>query len=402
MHQELAGEAAIYNLLVSVRLHGQLRLPALQRSLHALERLHPALRTTFTFDGDKLIAIEHEPAGRPLAVRTSDLAQAIRDAGARALELPDQPPWTYELLQTGPGHAVLLLVFHHIAVDGVSIYRLLTELARGYSAQAGLGAAMASGSPESGPPESGPSGIAHRQDPEFWARLMKDAPAPAHLPGQQAPGDIADFSGWCQQVELPGIRAADLRLMAAARGVTLHTLVLSAFLRTIAGATGTSDVVIGMPLSRRGLDVSFSAVGQFASVLPVRFRLPGDLSPDGCLDVVGQTMLAAQRHCVADPEAILEAVRAQQGRFTGDPFRVVFAWEDDLPAPEFAGLEASWSLEFGGWSASELTVELAPHEDVIAGRVIGRLDSSAEVDVGGFMRALAKDLAAELTRQQAR
>ena len=43
-------------------------------------RAHPALRTSFEFDGAELWTLEHPAAARPLAVQSTSLASAVETA----------------------------------------------------------------------------------------------------------------------------------------------------------------------------------------------------------------------------------------------------------------------------------------------------------------------------------
>jgi amino acid adenylation domain-containing protein len=386
--QELAGNAGIHNAVVTVRLTGRIDLAALRRSLHAVELLHAALRTSFVSESGKLIAFEHSPASRPLAIRNSSLPEAIRDAGASALQISGGVLWRYELVSVTPTESVLLLVFHHIAVDRTAIQFLLQEIAERYSGASGRTRAMPSDAHEFGP-ETRVSG----DNLDFWTRLLKDAPEPASLPGQLAARDTSDFSSWCRSAHMAGMRASVLRQTAARAGATLHTLLLSAFLRTVAKAVGTVDLIIGVPISLRGMDVAYAAtVGQFVSVLPIRFALPADLSPSGCLAVVVHTMQSAQQHCAVDPEAVLATIRADYERAPDETARIVFASQEEAPTAEFAGLESSWAMEVSGYSAYDLAFDFTARRDVITGRVTGRRASCVDIDVPGIFRDMTENV----------
>jgi non-ribosomal peptide synthetase component F len=222
----------------------------------------------------------------------------------------------------------------------------------------------------------------------FWKSMIDGAPPPATLPGQEPAAGLDDFAGWARPVRLTGPDAGTLRRAAGARAATLHALTLSCFVRALARSLSTTDLTIGVLVSRRGVDVDADAVGEFVTVLPVRFRLPDGLDPVACLDTVTEQIRLVQRHSATDPAEILDVVRAQRGG-QGSSFHIAFAWEDETPEPRFAGLTASWSLLFNGWSEYDLTVELADHGDVVAGQVVGKQATSARVDVDGLMRQVS-------------
>ena len=398
LHQNLVGDDGIYNLVVTVRLTGAVQPTVLQRALQLAERTHPALRTSYEFDGDDVVAVEAPPSDRPLIVRSGSAEQAIRDAGRTALGTAGRPVWTYQLFTEALGESVLLLAFHHVAVDGIALHVLLRRIASAYSAAQPERRVVPTPHEDLAVPWAGDQGAT------FWEEMFRRAPAPTALPGQRLAGDITDLAGSCQPVELSGVSASLLQRLAATRGATVQAAVLSAFVRAVARATGESDVTVGVALTRRGVDVSSEAVGQFVSVLPVRFRLPEGMAAVACLEEAVRTVHGAQRHCATDPSAVLAAARTGQGQWTADqPFHVGFSWEDELPALDFAGLESSWAVEFNGWSDSELTFELARRGERVAGRVIGRQATTADVQTAAFLQDLTRclhDLISELKRGQ--
>jgi acyl carrier protein len=390
LRQELVGSAGMNNLIVTVRLRGQVQLSALQRSLHTIELLHPALRTTFAVSGGDLIAVEHEPAERPLVVRQAGLAEAVQQAGARALRISDQPPWTYELIAVGPAEFVLLLVFHRIAVDEASAHRLLKQLAQSYS---GL-ADPVHNSPLSldEPPVAA---IAERGDPGFWQEMLAEAGLAA-LPGQRISESFTAEAGRRWEVDLPGISAEALERVAAANGATSKILLLCAFLQALAETTGNHDVIIGIPLSAGDTDLDRTAIGQFSDTLPVRFAFPSGLAADRFLDVISRTLEEAKRNFPANLAEISEPWPGYPAR---DSFSIVFDWQEERPEVIFAGLGTASAVEFNGWSGPEITFQFGYRDEVMTGWVISGQDQAVEAEaeklfhvVAEKARQLARDL----------
>jgi hypothetical protein len=120
--------------------------------------------------------------------------------------------------------------------------------------------------------------------------------------------------------------------------------------------TGTTDPLLGPPISRRGADIDPDAVGLFVNDLTVRFELPSALDPLGCLDAVVGRMREVRDNLHLDPGKVLEALKSRRGAKVGMPFRMVFAWDEVPSTPRFAGLESGWALEFNDWSVADLTV----------------------------------------------
>jgi acyl-CoA synthetase (AMP-forming)/AMP-acid ligase II/acyl carrier protein len=388
LYQELAGDAGLYNLVVSVTLRGQLEVPALERALHDVERHQPALRMAYRFDGNDVVAQEVAAGPPRLQVRRMT-ENAVADVGAKAIDLTTGRLWDYQLLREADQH-VLLLTFHHIAVDGVSVEALLHEVAARYRVHTGTGP----------PVEAKAHKETHRLDTvendlAVWRRMLADPPAPVRLPGQEISTTTGELSGSAIGIELAGIDAGDLRGRAGARGATLQSAVLSCVVRALAELSGQWDVLLGIPVSRRGIDVPTDAIGQYSSGLPMRFVLT-DRTAIGCLDVVADRIRLVLDHPRVDPGAVLEEIRAQGG----DPaFQVAFGWDEETAPLELPGLEVKHRLEFSGWAEWGLTVELAVRDHAIEGRLFGRTKALAAVNLAEFSEVItecARDLINEL------
>jgi amino acid adenylation domain-containing protein len=391
LYQELAGDIGLYNLVVSMAIGGPLDVLALERALHDIERHHGALRRAYRFDGDDVTTRE-VPADPPrLRVRRSHgRDQAVIEAGAKALDLTAGRLWDYQLLRASEGH-VLLLTFHHIAVDGASVVALLAELAARYREHTGAGSVRR-------PPAHDENRALDTvdEDLQVWRRLLVDPPAPIRLPGQAVAKTTGNLTGFVTPVELVGVDPGRLRRLAGRRGGTLQSAVLSCVVRALTVLTGERDVLLGISVSRRGADAPVDAIGQYGSGLPMRFDLPVD-GAVACLDAVTSRMRQVLDHPRVDPGAVLEVLRAQGV----DPvFQISFGWDEDSPPLDLPGLAVEWRLEFNGWAEWGLAVELAARSDRITGRLCGRADVLAGVDLPAFMTtvtACAVELMSELT-----
>ena len=137
-------ESAFYNVPLAIRLHGELNVAALKRSLNELLRRHEALRTSFAMAHGE--AVQVIAASVELDVPMTDLthlaneeaeAEARRLATAAAqqpFDLRRAPLLRASLLRLSNEHHILLLNLHHIVTDGWSMGVLYRELAAGYRA----------------------------------------------------------------------------------------------------------------------------------------------------------------------------------------------------------------------------------------------------------------------------
>ncbi|MET0397438.1 MAG: amino acid adenylation domain-containing protein [Longimicrobiaceae bacterium] len=255
----------------------------LERAVGALLRHHDALRLRFGRDGggwrqgiapwDGAVPFRRvELAGATDAERAAEIERVSEEAQA-SLDLAAGPLLRAVHFDAGedrPGR--LLLVVHHLAVDGVSWRILAEDLER-----ACAGEAL--------PPKTS-SFLAwarrlaeHASSPEAEAELpywlsLADGAAPA-LPADRAGGENTEGRARTVTVYLPEAEtAALLRDVPAAYRTQVADVLLAALARAFAGWTGERSLVLDLeghgrePLFR---DVDPSrTVGWFTSVFPVQ------------------------------------------------------------------------------------------------------------------------------------
>ena len=121
-----------YHLPSVYRLQGTLNVEALQQSFAYLVQRHEALRTRLLWkDGQLFQSIEPQMSIDFLVKQLSD-QQAIGDYIDRFLyqcfDLAQEPPVKVALLQIATDEHLVLIIFHHILVDGQAKRLLLHEL----------------------------------------------------------------------------------------------------------------------------------------------------------------------------------------------------------------------------------------------------------------------------------
>jgi len=128
-----SGSAAMPYHLPSVhRLTGRLNLSALKQSFAHLVQRHAALRTRLLWKDNKLVQLVEQKTSIDVLVKQYSDQQEISAYIDRFLyqcfDLAKEPPVKFSLLKIAPDEHLLLIVFHHIMVDGQAKRLLLNEL----------------------------------------------------------------------------------------------------------------------------------------------------------------------------------------------------------------------------------------------------------------------------------
>ncbi|MFD3841758.1 amino acid adenylation domain-containing protein [Streptomyces sp. NPDC058642] len=283
----------VYLVQLVFELKGPVDADRLRASAQALLDRHPNLRAAFRRrrGGQPVQAIPHR-ATLPWA--QADLtAQGIdtEKAWARLLDEdrergfdPAAPPLLRcTLVRTGERRHRLLVTHHHVLLDGWSVSVLLRELLAVYAAD---------GDPSvltPVPPYRAflqwLEGRDRTADEAAWRNALDGVTEPTRLAPSAQPGatDLAQA-----RIELPADTGAALTARARSLGVTMNTLVQSAWAILLGRLTGSDDVVFGATVSGRPAELPGveSMVGLFINTIPTRVRLrPADPLGDLLLEV---------------------------------------------------------------------------------------------------------------------
>ena len=268
----------IYTVQTGIDLEGDLDPALLRRSAQALLDRHANLKAAFrrTRTGATVAAIprrvalpwaEHDLSGLPAT------EPARVEAADRALRFAtDRPPLLrMTLLRLAPNRHRLLITHHHLLLDGWSTPLLVGELLRLYALD--------------GRADALPPVTPYRDYLEWLSRWDRDAARDAWakaLSGLDEPTRVAPAEPARVPVvpasatgHLPADTTEALTALARTRGVTVNTLVQTAWALLLGHLTGREDVVFGATVSGRPPELPGveSMIGLFINTVPVRIRL---------------------------------------------------------------------------------------------------------------------------------
>jgi len=306
-------DSTVWNEPVVMRLRPALDMNALTTALEQLIERHPILRTTYSLSGQT--PLQRVGTGRPLALTVTDatgwsseaLDASIDDQIHEPFDLVIGPVFRVRILRRGPDDDVLLLVVHHIALDGMSYKVLISDLFALYRC------ARDGGHPALPPVAhyheyvqwqrtllAGPNG---QQLQRYWKRQLDGTKAVLGLlphqevPDKEVPAGRADAGGNFS-FELERSLVNRLRDLAQDQGTTMHTLLLAGFQLLLHRYSGADDIAVCSVVNDRvTLGPAYhSMVGYCANQVLLRSRLTGDPPFTGFLRRVQETVLEALQH----------------------------------------------------------------------------------------------------------
>jgi amino acid adenylation domain-containing protein len=236
-------------------------------------------------------------AADPLAAA---LDAALADVRA-PFELDHGPLMRGMLHRLGDDDHLLVVVAHHIAIDGWSRGLLRNELS---SLHAAFSTQQPSPLPEVefGYPvwaaaqrrqlESGALNGAL----EYWRKRLDPFPPPVLLATDRPRRPQRDPHGATVSLSVDGSLRAALMDVARSQDATLFMTLLSAFVAVLWRHTGLDDIVVGIPVAGRLDARSENVIGPFLNTLPIRVAVDGEASFVVLLDRIRNACLEAYDH----------------------------------------------------------------------------------------------------------
>lgn len=228
---------------------------------------------------------------------------------------------------------VLGLVIHHIAVDLRSKELLSREITARYRAKLARGSAFvpaACGRPyeEFAAIESKwLASVDARKATAHWQSHLKGADFAPALPLDQPRSGCSTSPGSARGFRLPGSLHTPLLCFCKERALDPFVVLLAAYRVLLTRYSGSTNFVIGVPLSNRRVGDFAHTVGSFVNILPLAGALPYDCSFETAVRQTRQTLLEAHRHQELPLEMIVNAVGGGRNADRNPVFQIGFTRE---------------------------------------------------------------------------
>ncbi|GAC68472.1 putative non-ribosomal peptide synthetase [Gordonia soli NBRC 108243] len=337
IHHRIAPQSSAYHVPVVLHLSGHVDPTRLRRAVERVVERHVSLRMAYpdTAEGPVQEAIEQW---------TVDFEVVEVDAGSADTEVAKRVTTPFDLAR-GPAFRaslvrsdaeyVLVIVLHHVAVDGWSMRVLMEDLSEA------CGDAWDAGEPpldyldysrwlreRLGNPSDPSSRFAYEL--EHWSRVLEDAPAPIPI-ADLSPRTGGDQLGGRTTRRLGNALMDSVARLAEAESSTVFHIVHAALAVLLSRLTGRDDVVIGVPTHGRTDSRWDRVVGMFVNTLALRTRIAPASKVVDAVHVARDVNLTAAAHAEVPYDAVAGLVAPARG-VAGDPLiSVLLVHQDVLP-----------------------------------------------------------------------
>ncbi|KOV97462.1 peptide synthetase, partial [Streptomyces sp. NRRL B-1140] len=348
------GPSPTYNGAFALRLTGDLDGEALQAALRDVLDRHEALRTVIVEDDDgvphqRVLASGEKPFGLPVVeVTEEELAAAVDRTATETFDLAADVPVRAALLRCGPRDHTLVVVAHHIAVDGESFGPLFRDLTTAYAARAEGGAPAWEPLPVQYADytlwqldvlgdEADPESLAARQL-EYWREALADLPQPLPLPTDRPRPRVMRSEGDRIRFAIDPALLRSVEKLAVERDATVSMVMHSALAVLLHHLGCGDDLPIGAPITDRTDEELRDLVGFFVNTWVLRADLSGNPTFHEVLERVRERSLAAYDNQDMPFERLVERLNPHRSTAYNPFFQVMLSWQPPVPPLELPGL----------------------------------------------------------------
>lgn len=315
-------------------IHSRVDVAVLRRALQSLVERHDNFRVNYRIGPDGFEAVIHSRVEVDFqAIPAAGLGEAGVNAAMAALQnrqfnLEHDRLFCARLWSFSETDHRLLLLYHHLTVDGWSFWNFLDELRTIYAAEsAGLEWSL---------PAPGDSYESYVAGQELFQRSAKygtleaywkkklagattlldlpvDHPRPAHVDQR---GDTVSFT-------LEPKLYASLNELVTSRRTSLYTLLVAAYQVLLHRYTGQDDVLVSSPVPGRADKQWDRTVGYFVNQVVLRGQLSGEMSFEDYWAQVRATIFGALKHS-AYPYAAIVRQRVEERDPSRQPLTQAF------------------------------------------------------------------------------
>lgn len=271
------GAADPYLITMAADVTGPLDVALLRQCVAAMLVRHPNLRVSFAYHDlphpVQIVPSHAEPPWRQVKTTPEGLVAVEADERQRPFELEHGPLIRFLLVELNPQSWRFVITAHHIVIDGWSLPVMVAEVLTLY--RSGGDTSCLGPAPRAYRDYIG--WLAHRDEnvsSQVWREYLAALPGPTLLSpalSLRQPCGLASRSEICLD------RAETEEIVAAvrARGITMSTVLQVAWAIVLARFTDRDDVVFGVTVSGRPVDLSSveTMVGLFINTIPLRVRV---------------------------------------------------------------------------------------------------------------------------------
>ncbi|KAK5996028.1 Polyketide synthase-nonribosomal peptide synthetase phmA [Cladobotryum mycophilum] len=402
-----------FNITTSIRLSGKLDIERFKRAVHHLGRRHEALRTAFFTDNHNrpmqavlkksLLSLEHIRGETNVASEYERIRTHQYDIGRGEMI-------RMVLLSSSERLNQLIIGYHHINMDGISLEVIIKDLQQLYDGK--------------------PLPPVHIQYPDFsllqhkelaegqwdnelafWKSEFADMPEPLPIlpPSRKtARSPLSKYGSNTVKFELESELSLQIENVCKRTKTSPFNFYLATFkvlLYRLAGGK-VADVCIGMADGGRNNELVSQSVGFFLNILPLRFHQQASQVFSDSLKEARSKVTTALANSKVPFDLLLTEVNAPRTSTMSPLFQAFINYRQGVQEKrQFCGCDSEAVQFNGGQTAYDLSLDILASPGNVVIYLAGQSSLYTEADVGviahsytALLKAFAKNPALRISR----
>ncbi|MBC8947242.1 amino acid adenylation domain-containing protein [Xenorhabdus indica] len=306
-------------------------LSLLETAINQVADRHPVMKTVYRRDEQGLayqqVLDEHIMLRSQFCEETHLLLQTVRAELAIPFDLASEPSLRLRHYQVAEQH-YLLMIWHHIAIDGWSVDIFMDELAKIYQTLSThcdsqlLPLDINYGDYAKWQREYLQGEVRERQL-AYWQQALAGY-EPLSLPTDRSRPAQIDYQGRDFHFVLESELSDQLRALAKQQETTLFTVLLSGFYFMLAKLSGQNDIVLGTPTDNRHHVQTQPLIGMFVNSLVLRVQLEQSNSVAHLIKQTHTVIAQAKSHQDMPFEQLIDALKVERDTTRHPIFQIMF------------------------------------------------------------------------------
>lgn len=312
---QLTATLPLLNIPLVLHMQGELDQLALEQAFNTLVERHEILRTYF-----KQKTVDHIEA----IVATNDhfqlTSESITNLDQRIAEIINQPfnlnheiLFKVRLLQSNSNQFTLVLVFHHLIADGISLQIVCNELSclyNAYKKQHGnpLRINQLQYKDYAAWQYEANKKIDMQKNLQFWQKTLASAPELLELPTDFKRPSRPSYQVAHYELKLSETLISNIKKQAKQKNITVFIFVLAALNILLHRYSQEKTIVIGTPVANRHHPDTKDMLGFFINTLPIATQFNAITTADKLFSALQKNLLHAYAHQELAFDQIVDAL----------------------------------------------------------------------------------------------
>ncbi|QEM12509.1 non-ribosomal peptide synthetase [Mucilaginibacter rubeus] len=283
-----------YNVPVALLVDGNADPLVINNALKALVGRHAGLRSRFVPGAEPACIIKED-----ININIAEIDLQVADwfdrikSYVKPFNLHNDTLFRFTLLKISKARHILLLDFHHIVADGVSVNNFVQELLTLIDGGSLIAATQYR---DYIAYEAERNKTVRPKAVDYWAEKTSGDWPVLNLPADHARPPHFDYRGERLFFKIDDLQRRRLTMLAKQQNCTLHVLLFTLYKILLYKYTGQSDIVIGIPVAVRNHPDFLDVFGMMVNNLAIRQPLNSNISVIETLRIEAHNMAQALVH----------------------------------------------------------------------------------------------------------